>query len=164
MKRSGSADLALMGGRIPSWLFQRMVKLSLPIVESIIMEYGKEAFLQRIADPFWFQSFGAVIGMDWNSSGVTTAVMGALKYSLAPHSKRLGVYICGGKGKKSLQTPNELMRVGDKTGLDGTNLAAWMTNITSPWYVVIYQNYQTMQRLIIPLYKMAFNCIYIILL
>ncbi len=123
MKRSGSADLALMGGRIPSWLFQRMVKLSLPIVESIIMEYGKEAFLQRIADPFWFQSFGAVIGMDWNSSGVTTAVMGALKYSLAPHSKRLGVYICGGKGKKSLQTPNELMRVGDKTGLDGTNLA-----------------------------------------
>jgi hypothetical protein len=123
MKRSGTADLTLMGGSIPYWLFDRMTKLSLPIVESIILEYGKQEFLRRLSDPFWFQSFGAVIGMDWNSSGVTTAVMSALKKSLNPHAKALGLYVCGGKGKDSLQTPNELVAVGDKTGLNGTDLA-----------------------------------------
>jgi uncharacterized protein len=123
MKRSGSADLALMGGSIPTWLFDRMTKLSLPIVESIIAEYGQQGFLSRLSDPFWFQSFGAVIGMDWNSSGVTTAVMSALKKSLNPHAKDLGIYVCGGKGKDSLQTPNELIRIGDSRGLDGNYLA-----------------------------------------
>lgn len=122
MKRSGSADLALMGGKIPSWLFNRMVKLSLPIVEAILVEYGKKAFLKRLSDPFWFQSFGAVIGMDWNSSGVTTAVMGALRQSVNPHAKELGLFVCGGKGKTSLKTPRELMRVGEITGLDGNAL------------------------------------------
>ena len=123
MKHSGSADLALMGGSIPTWLFDRMTKLSLPIVEAIVMEYGQQGFLSRLSDPFWFQSFGAVIGMDWNSSGVTTAVMSALKKSLNPHSKALGLYVCGGKGKDSMQTPNELLVVGDRTGLDGNYLA-----------------------------------------
>lgn len=123
MKRAGSADLALMGGSIPYWLFDRMTKLSLPIVESIILEYGKQAFLRKLSDPFWFQSFGSVIGMDWNSSGVTTAVMSALKKSLNPHAKELGIYICGGKGKDSLQTPSELVAVGEKTGLNGHELA-----------------------------------------
>ncbi len=122
MKRSGTADLALMGGSIPSWLFERMVKLSLPIVESIVLHYGQQGFLQRISDPFWFQSFGSVIGMDWNSSGVTTAVMSALKKSLNPHAVDLGLYVCGGKGKDSLQTPNELQILADKTGLNGTAL------------------------------------------
>ena len=125
MKRTGSADLALMGGSIPSWLFERMTKLSLPIVESILLEYGKQEFLKRLSDPFWFQSFGSVIGMDWNSSGVTTAVMSALKKSLNPHSKALGIYVCGGKGKDSLQTPNELLAVGDKTGINGNELAKY---------------------------------------
>jgi hypothetical protein len=123
MKQGGSADLALMGGGIPTWLFERMTKLSLAIVESILIENGKQDFLSRMADPFWFQSFGAVIGMDWNSSGVTTAVMAALKKSINPHSKELGIYICGGKGKQSLQTPQELLRVGEKTGLNGDYLA-----------------------------------------
>lgn len=123
MKRSGTADLKLMGGSIPAWLFDRMIRLSLPIVESILMEYGKKEFLRRISDPFWFQSFGAVIGMDWNSSGVTTAVMSALKKSLNPHSKALGIYVCGGKGNDSLQTPTELLRVGDLSGLDGNDLS-----------------------------------------
>lgn len=123
MKRSGSADLTLMGGSIPSWLFERMTKLSLPIVESIILEYGKKEFLKKLSDPFWFQSFGSVIGMDWNSSGVTTAVMSALKKSLSPHSKELGIYVCGGKGNDSLKTPDELISVGDKTGINGTELA-----------------------------------------
>ena len=123
MKQSGSADLALMGGGIPSWLYERMVKLSLAIVEAILVEYGPQAFLAKMSDPFWFQSFGAVIGMDWNSSGVTTTVIRALKHSLNPHSKELGLYVCGGKGKKSLQTPRELLRVGDATGLNGDLLA-----------------------------------------
>ncbi|GMQ29672.1 DUF763 domain-containing protein [Algoriphagus confluentis] len=123
MKRSGTADLKLMGGNIPTWLFDRMTRLSLPIVETILMEYGKKEFLRKISDPFWFQSFGAVIGMDWNSSGVTTAVMSALKKSLNPHAKELGIFVCGGKGKDSLQTPAELLRVGDLTGLDGQELS-----------------------------------------
>lgn len=123
MKKAGTADLALMGGSIPFWLFDRMTKLSLPIVESIILEYGKQEFLRKLSDPFWFQSFGSVIGMDWNSSGITTAVMSALKKSLNPHSKELGIYVCGGKGKDSLQTPNELVAVDDKTGLNGIELA-----------------------------------------
>lgn len=122
MKQSGSADLALMGGYIPKWLFERMTKLSLHMVEAIIMEQGTKGFLSRMSDPFWFQSFGAVIGMDWNSSGVTTAVMRALKTTLNPHSESLGLYVCGGKGKESLQTPNELKRIGDKTGLDADGL------------------------------------------
>jgi uncharacterized protein len=125
MKRSGAADLALMGGSIPSWLFDRMTKLCLPIVESIITEYGQQEFLRRLSDPFWFQSFGSVIGMDWNSSGVTTAVMSALKKSLNPHSKELGIYVCGGKGKDSLLTPSQLIEVGNKTGLDGNELAKY---------------------------------------
>ncbi len=123
MKRSGSADLALMGGRIPSWLYDRMVKLSLPIVEAIIIEYGKKELIKRLSDPFWFQSFGAVIGMDWNSSGVTTAVMGALRKSINPHAKEMGLFVCGGKGKTSLKTPRELMRVGEITGLNGDYLS-----------------------------------------
>ena len=123
MQKSGTADLVLMGGSIPSWLFDRMTKLSLPIVESIIMEYGKREFLSRISDPFWFQSFGAVIGMDWNSSGITTAVMSALKKSINPPSKNLGIYICGGKGKDSLQTPIELEILGHQIGIDGLKLA-----------------------------------------
>lgn len=123
MKHSGSADLRLMGGSIPPWLFDRMVRLSLPIVEAIIIEGGRKDFLRRLSDPFWFQSFGSVIGMDWNSSGVTTAVTSALKKALNPHSRSLGLFVCGGKGRDSLNTPADLASVGDKTGLDGNALA-----------------------------------------
>lgn len=130
MKHSGSADLALMGGFIPDWLFERMTQLSLAMVESILTEYGKQEFLRRMSDPFWFQSFGAVIGMDWNSSGVTTAVLRALKKSINPHAKDLGIYIAGGKGKQSLKTPEELMRFGDKTGLDA-NLLTRSSRLTA---------------------------------
>ena len=107
MKRSGSADLALMGGSIPSWLFERMTKLSLAHRGIYYFRIrANRASSRRLSDPFWFQSFGSVIGMDWNSSGVTTAVMSALKKALNPHSKELGIYVCGGKGKDSLLTPN----------------------------------------------------------
>lgn len=122
MKASGSADLPLMGGGIPPWLFERMKGLSLAVVEAILVEYGHREFLARLSNPFWFQSFGAVIGMDWNSSGVTTAVLRALKASINPHAKELGLFVCGGKGKESLRTPRELLRVGELTGLDGERL------------------------------------------
>jgi hypothetical protein len=122
MKRSGSADLPLHYGYVPKWLYERMAKLGLAITESIVSEYGKKEFLSRMSDPFWFQSFGAVMGMDWHSSGITTSVMGALKRAVNPHSKELGIYICGGKGKFSKQAPQELIGVGEQTGLNADEL------------------------------------------
>jgi hypothetical protein len=123
MKRSGTADLPLHYGAVPPWLAQRMAKLGLAITEAIISEFGKGELLRRLSDPFWFQSLGAVMGMDWHSSGITTSVMGALKKSINPLSKELGIYICGGKGKQSRLTPAELLAVGEKTGMDGYHLA-----------------------------------------
>lgn len=123
MKRSGSADLPLHYGYVPKWLAERMARLGLAITEAIITEYGKHEVLRRLSDPFWFQSLGAVMGMDWHSSGITTSVMGALKKSVNPHSRELGIYICGGKGRHSRATPAELFSVGDRTGLDGNYLA-----------------------------------------
>jgi len=123
MKQSGSTDLPLHYGYVPQWLAERMAKLGLAIVESILTEYGKSEVLTRLSDPFWFQSLGAVMGMDWHSSGITTSVMGALKRAINPYSKQLGIYICGGKGKFSKQTPDELISVGERTGLDGNYLA-----------------------------------------
>src|SRR6476661_4499177 len=122
MKRSGSADLPLHYGYVPKWLYERMAKLGLAITESIVGEYGKKEFLSRMSDPFWFQSFGAVMGMDWHSSGITTSVMGALKRAINPYSKELGIFICGGKGKFSKETPKELLAVAERTGLDGQKL------------------------------------------
>jgi uncharacterized protein len=125
MKKSGSADLPLHNGHVPRWLSARMAKLGLAITESIIIEYGKSEVLRRLSDPFWFQSFGAVLGMDWHSSGITTSVMGALKRAINPHAKELGIYICGGKGKFSRETPNELLKIGERTGLDADALVRY---------------------------------------
>lgn len=122
MKRSGTADLPLHYGKVPPWLYERMSALGLSIIEVILMDYGKDEVLRRLADPFWFQSFGAVMGMDWHSSGITTSVMGALKRSINPNSQTLGLYICGGKGKFSRETPAELIQIADKTGLNGHEL------------------------------------------
>ena len=108
MNRSGAADLPLHYGYVPTWLAERMAKLGLAITEALIMDYGKAAVIRRLSDPFWFQSLGAVMGMDWHSSGVTTSVMGALKRAINPHSRDLGIYICGGKGKFSRQAPEEI--------------------------------------------------------
>lgn len=123
MKRSGSADLPLHGGHVPLWLSERMAKLGLAIVETIAMEFSTSEVISKLANPFWFQSFGAVMGMDWHSSGITTSVLGALKRSVNPHAKELGIYICGGKGKNSNKTPDELLIVGERTGLNGMELA-----------------------------------------
>lgn len=122
MKRSGSADLPLHYGHVPRWLAERMAKLGLAITESILTEYGTESMLKKLSDPYWFQSFGAVMGMDWHSSGITTSVMGALKRAVNPHSKQLGLYICGGKGKFSRGTPAELLKIADNTGMNGDEL------------------------------------------
>ncbi|MBS1566536.1 MAG: DUF763 domain-containing protein [Bacteroidetes bacterium] len=122
MKRTGSADLPLHYGRVPPWLAERMARLGLAITESILVDYGRPELLRRLSDPCWFQSLGAVMGMDWHSSGITTSVMGALKRSINPVSKQLGIYICGGRGKYSRKAPDELLMVADKTGLDGNKL------------------------------------------
>lgn len=122
MKRSGSADLPLHYGYVPKWLAERMARLGLAITEAIIVEYGKEEILRRLSDPFWFQSLGAVMGMDWHSSGITTSVLGALKRAINPRAKELGIYICGGKGKFSKETPAELLRISNITGLNGNEL------------------------------------------
>jgi len=116
------ADLPLHYGKVPPWLAERMRMLGGAIVESIVLEYGKSAVLSRLSDPFWFQAFGSVLGMDWHSSGITTSVMGALKGAVNYWSHELGIYIAGGKGKHSRETPNELLRFSDKTGLNGTDL------------------------------------------
>jgi hypothetical protein len=84
VKRTGSADLPLHGGRVPAWLGVRMATLGAVITEAIVHHYGRDAFLERLSHPFWFQSFGAVMGVDWHSSGITTSVIGALKRGLAP--------------------------------------------------------------------------------
>jgi uncharacterized protein len=121
-QRTGSADLPLHGGRVPAWLGQRMSTLGGIITEAIVHHYGRDAFLERLAHPFWFQSFGAVMGMDWHSSGITTSVIGALKRGLASRQNELGIYVCGGRGKHSRKTPDELQSLGDRIGIDGLNL------------------------------------------
>jgi hypothetical protein len=120
--RSGSADLPLHGGRVPAWLGQRMARLGAVMAEAIILQYGRDEFLRRLSHPFWFQSFGAVMGMDWHSSGITTSVIGALKRGLNPRAGELGLQVCGGRGRHSRQTPAELAAVGDRTGCDGAAL------------------------------------------
>lgn len=114
--------MPLHRGRVPHWLADRMAKLGAAVVEAILVHYGHAEFLSRIADPFWFQALGAVMGMDWHSSGITTSVMNALKRGLAPRAEELGVYICGGRGNRSRNTPAELLRVAERRSLDGDAL------------------------------------------
>src|SRR3989454_12857061 len=102
---TGSADLPLHGGRVPGWLAGRMSRLGRVVAEAIVLHYGREELVRRLAHPFWFQSFGAVMGMDWHSSGITTSVLGALKRGLAPVEHELGVHVCGGRGRHSRRTP-----------------------------------------------------------
>src|SRR5215210_4970276 len=122
-QRTGSATLPLHGGKAPRWLFDRMTQLAPAIAEVIVLEHGRPEFLRRLSDPNWFQAFGCVLGFDWHSSGVTTTVCGALKEGLAPRAADLGIYVAGGKGKTSRQTPTELVEIGDRTGMDGARLA-----------------------------------------
>jgi hypothetical protein len=113
------ADLPLHYGHVPPWLAQRMTKLGGAIVEVLVQEFGMSEVLKRLSDPLWFQAFGCVLGMDWHSSGITTSVMGALKRALNPRAHELGIYICGGRGKHSRQTPAELLKIAWQTGMNG---------------------------------------------
>src|ERR1700744_6117974 len=123
IQRSGTANLPLHGGRVPAWLAMRMSALGRVIVEAIMLHYGRAEILRRLASPFWFQSFGAVMGMDWHSSGITTSVLGALKRGLAPVQQELGIYGGGGRGAHSRRTPAELQVMGERTGVDATRLS-----------------------------------------
>src|ERR1700749_3007837 len=123
-QRTGSANLPLHYGHVPSWLADRMTKLGAVMSQAIVHHYGRDELLRRLAHPFWFQSFGAVMGMDWHSSGITTSVIGALKRGLAPLAGELGLHVCGGRGKHSRATPGELRTVGERVGLDGGGLGA----------------------------------------
>jgi uncharacterized protein len=122
-RRAGSADLPLHGGRVPQWLAERMTRLGAVISHAIVLHYGRDELLRRLANPFWFQSFGAVMGMDWHSSGITTSVIGALKRGLTPLQTELGIHVCGGRGKHSRQTPHELVSIGNRVGFDGAALS-----------------------------------------
>jgi uncharacterized protein len=122
-RRVGSADLPLHGGYVPRWLADRMTRLGAVMSEAIVHHYGRDELLRRLANPFWFQSFGAVMGMDWHSSGITTSVIGALKRGLTPLGHELGIHVCGGRGSHSRRTPQELISIGDRVGIDGAALA-----------------------------------------
>src|ERR1700730_16311161 len=121
-RRTGSADLPLHGGRVPPWLATRMSSLGAVITQAIVHHYGRDEFLQRLSPPVWFQSLGAVMGMDWHSSGITTSVIGALKRGLGPLSNELGIHVCGGRGQHSRKTPDELRLLGERIGFDGAKL------------------------------------------
>src|ERR1700722_18326807 len=123
VRRADSADLPLHGGRVPKWLGDRMTRLGAVITQAIVLEYGRDELLARLSHPFWFQSFGAVMGMDWHSSGITTSVIGALKRGLGPLENELGLHVCGGRGKHSRKTPQGLGAIGDRVGFDGAALA-----------------------------------------
>lgn len=122
-QRSGSADLPLHSGQVPKWLADRMSRLGAVMSQAIVHHYGRDELLRRLANPFWFQSFGAVMGMDWHSSGITTSVIGALKRGLTPLRRELGIHVCGGRGTYSRQTPHELIAAGHRVGFDGDKLA-----------------------------------------
>lgn len=122
MIRRGIATFTLDTGQCPRWLFERMVKLGKSMVEVIIEEYGPDEFIERISDPVWFQSLGTVLAFDWNASGLTTILTAALKESIKGREKELGIFICGGKGKTSLKTPEEIQRWGEYTSLPEENV------------------------------------------
>lgn len=107
-RNTGHADLPLHSGTVPKWLADRMRDMGTLIVEALIIQYGKKEVLRRLSDPLWFQSLGAVLGMDWHSSGITTSVMYALKRGINARAKDFGLVVCGGRGKYSRKTPEEL--------------------------------------------------------
>src|SRR3954451_20474593 len=122
-RRTGSADLPLHGGSVPKWLADRMTRLGAVMTQAVVHHYGRDEMLRRLANPFWFQSFGAVMGIDWHSSGITTSVIGALKRGLTPLRNELGIHVCGGGGKQTRPTASELIAIGDRVGFDGCSLA-----------------------------------------
>jgi len=122
MIEKGIATFTLDYGKCPKWLFDRMVKLGQEMIEVIIEEYGSDEFVKRIADPVWFQSLGTVLAFDWNASGLTTILTAALKEAIRNEEKDLGIFICGGKGKTSRKTPEEIEKWGNILSLPAPNV------------------------------------------
>jgi hypothetical protein len=123
MINSGTIGMPLHFGKVPNFLLNRMGLMGEAIIESIVDNYGKSEVLTRMSDPNWFQAFGAVMGMHWNSSGVTATVLGSLKRRINPKASDLGIYILGGKGKQSWYAPKHIERLSKKHELDGTSLS-----------------------------------------
>jgi hypothetical protein len=118
--RTGVADLPLHYGKTPRWLFKRMVELSKGVVDALVYEYGEEELLRRLANPFWFQAFGCLIGFDWHSSGLTTTTCGALKLAISP--EKHGIVVAGGKGKISRKAPEEIEKKGELLSLSNNKI------------------------------------------
>jgi hypothetical protein len=114
--KTGIATFSLDTGKCPPWLFARMKTLAGIMSEIIIEEFGEEEFLKKLSDPFWFQAFGCALAFDWNSSGLTVTTTAALK--LALQERNLGIYVCGGKGKTSRKTPEEILILAEKLGFN----------------------------------------------
>ena len=133
MINKGIATFGLDYGRCPRWLFERMVRLSKIIIYAIVDEQGPDEFIKRISDPVWFQSLGTVLAFDWNSSGLTTTLTAALKEAIRGSEKELGLFICGGKGKTSLHTPNEIINWAEKIGMpeSSANLLIYNSKMTA---------------------------------
>ncbi|MBC7073853.1 DUF763 domain-containing protein, partial [Candidatus Parcubacteria bacterium] len=129
--RTGIATVPLDYGKCPRWLFERMKRLSRAIVLAIVEEFGPEEFLKRLADPIWFQSLGCVVAFDWNSSGLTTTLMGALKEAIRGLEDEIGIFICGGKGKTSRKTPEEIKAIGISRGFDFFEKLIYCSKITA---------------------------------
>lgn len=120
--KTGSADLPLHYGYAPRWLFEMMVRLSREFVYYSVLEFGTERFIESVSDPFWFQSFGCLLGFDWHSSGLTTTVMGALKVATEEIGSEVGLFVAGGKGKNALKTPQEIEALSMKEGIDSSSV------------------------------------------
>ncbi|MBT4734958.1 MAG: DUF763 domain-containing protein [Candidatus Marinimicrobia bacterium] len=137
MINSGTMGMPLHFGRMPKWLSERMGKMGSAIIESVAQNYGKSEVLTRLSDPNWFQAFGAVMGMQWNSSGVTATVLGSLKRKINLMASELGNYFLGGKGRYGWNTPQQVRRVSDKHSLNGDELvrASQLTSANSKSYV-----------------------------
>ena len=128
MINRGIATFTLDYGKCPKWLFDRMVALSKKMIFAIISEEGPDEFIKRISDPAWFQSLGTVLAFDWNASGLTTILTAALKEAIRGSEKDLGVFICGGKGKTSLKTPEQIINWAEKIALPEKSANALVYN------------------------------------
>jgi hypothetical protein len=141
-RRAGSADLPLHGGHVPKWLGDRMTRLGTVITEAIVVEYGRDEMLRRLAHPFC----GAVMGMDWHSSGITTSVIGALKRGLTPLSAELGIHVCGGRGNHSRRTPQELVSIRARTGEGRARAKARGVKMGRPFKMTPHQIKEALHR------------------
>ena len=128
MIERGIATFTLDDGKCPKWLFERMVKLGREMIRAIVAEEGPDEFVKRLGDPVWFQSLGTVLAFDWNASGLTTILTAALKEAIRREENDLGIFICGGKGKTSRKTPEEILRWGEAANFSESKVNSLIYN------------------------------------